>query len=84
VDVISASVSLMGLKPQQPNYEMVPPEGAPFPGGEIKGIEPSIEDYYQKRMVMERLGDSLARIVVAGLVFGYFSLRIKKRESSEG
>jgi len=35
-------------------------------------------------MVMERLGDSLARIVVAGLVFGYFSLRIKKRESSEG
>jgi hypothetical protein len=80
VDVISASLGYIAFKPQPSSYDMAPPDGAPFPGGEMKGIEPSIEDYYQKRMVLDRIGDSLARIIVSGLVFGYFSLKIKGLE----
>ena len=83
VDVISASISLITLKPQAISYEPMPPEGTTFPGGEIKGVEPSIEEYYQKRMVLDRIGDSFARILVSGLVFGYFSIKIKNLEKAE-
>jgi hypothetical protein len=83
VDVISASISLTILKPQAPSYEPMTAEGAPFPGGEIKGIEPSIEEFYQRRMIMDRVGDSFARILVSGLVFIYFSVKIKGLESAQ-
>jgi len=83
VDVISASISLIALKPSAGMYEPLPPEAGMPGGGDIKGVEPSIEDYYQKRMVMDRAGDSFARIIVSGLVFGYFSMKLKGLEKDE-
>ncbi len=81
VDIVSASVSLVTEKTQPATFDIVPPEGGNISGGEIKGVEPSIEDYYQKRMVMDRVGDSLARIIVSGLVFWAFSAKIKSQEA---
>lgn len=80
VDIVSASVSLVTAKTQPATFDIMPPEGGNISGGEIKGVEPSIEDYYQKRMVMDRVGDSIARIVVSGLVFWAFSSKIKSQE----
>lgn len=81
VDVISASIGMVVLKPSTNAYEPLPPEGSMIPGGgDIKGIEPSIEDYYQRRMVMDRFGDSFARILVSGIVFAYFSLKLKAED----
>lgn len=82
VDIISATVGLAVLKPQGGMYEQLPPEGG-MSGGDIKGVEPSVEDYYQKRMVMDRMGDSLARIFVSGAVFAYFSMKLKGLEKEE-
>ena len=80
VDVLSASISLVTAKAQPVSFENMPPEGGNFPSGDIKGIEPSIEDYYQKRMVLDRVGDSLARILVSGAVFWFFSQKLKSAE----
>jgi len=82
VDIVSASVSLVTAKAQPASFDMMPPDsGNNLTGGDIKGVEPSIEDYYQKRMVMDRVGDSLARILVSGLVFWAFSSKIKSQEA---
>jgi hypothetical protein len=81
VDIVSASASLITAKAQPSGIEMMSPEGGNINAGDIKGIEPSIEDYYQKRMVLDRVGDSLARIVVSGLVFWAFSSKIRSQES---
>ena len=82
VDVLSSTVSLIAFKPSMTSYEPMP-SGEGLPGGDIKGVEPSIEDFYQKRMVLDRVGDSFARILVSGLVFGYFSLKLKGLEKEE-
>jgi len=84
VDIISASIGLTILKPASPaSYEMIPNEGAPFPEGELKPMGPSIEEYYQRRMILDRVGDSFARILVSGVVFLYFSVKIKSLEKQE-
>ncbi len=82
VDIVSATASMIVLKPSSSSYEPVPPEGT-LSGGDIKGMEPSIEDYYQRRMVFDRMGDSFARILVSGIVFGYFSMKLKSAEKGE-
>jgi hypothetical protein len=49
--------------------------------GEKSGT-PGLEDYYQQRMAQDRMFDSLARILVAGAIFGYAQLRLRKLEKS--
>ena len=83
VDVMSASLSLVVNRPSAGMYEALPPEAGMPSGGDIKGVEPSIEDYYQKRMALDRAGDSFARIIVSGFVFGYFSMKLKGLEKEE-
>ncbi len=80
VDMVSATFSLYLFKSPSVSLESLGGAGA---GGEIKGAEPSIEEYYQRRMVFDRIGDSLARIVVSGLIFVYASWRVRKLERSE-
>ena len=40
--------------------------------------EQSLDVYYQKKMLYDRLSDSLARIVISGLVFAYCRARVEK------
>jgi hypothetical protein len=40
----------------------------------------SLDVYYQKRMLYDRLADSLARIIFAGLVFAYCRAKVAKLE----
>jgi len=49
--------------------------------GEKPGT-PGLEEYYQQRVAQDRLFDSLARILVAGVIFGYAQLRLRKLEQS--
>ncbi|MFH1387179.1 MAG: hypothetical protein ABIH50_05900 [bacterium] len=45
-----------------------------------KDSAPSLETYYQKKILYDRLSDSLARILVSGLLFGYARLKVEKIE----
>jgi len=40
--------------------------------------EQSLDIYYQRKIFNDRLTDSLARIIVAGLVFGYSRMKVEK------
>ena len=40
--------------------------------------EQSLDVYYQKKMLYDRLSDSLARIVISGLVFAYCRAKADK------
>jgi hypothetical protein len=40
--------------------------------------DPSLDVYYQKKMLYDRLSDSLARVVIAGLVFAYCRTKAEK------
>ena len=43
-----------------------------------KESEPYLEAYYQKKMLYDRLWDSLARIVVAGVIFSYSRIKVDR------
>ena len=45
-----------------------------------KSGEPYLEMYYQKKMLYDRLWDSVARIVVAGVVFTYSRVKVARLE----
>ncbi|MFC1560197.1 hypothetical protein ACFLZ2_05530 [Candidatus Margulisiibacteriota bacterium] len=83
IDVASSVISYVVFRP--PAVELESPTSTK--GGmpqEVKGsVEPFIDEYYQSRMIFDRLGDSLARLIVAGLVFGYFSYKLKEMEKTE-
>jgi hypothetical protein len=83
VDVISSLLSMTLFKPPSVNLEM--PSGSKVSSaGPEKGMtEPFFEEYYQSRMTFDRIGDSLARILVAGGLFLYASFRIKEIEGKE-
>jgi hypothetical protein len=71
VDLTSGAVGLTlakgaGISASQP---------APVIAGDS---EQSLDVYYQKRMLYDRLSDSLARIVFAGLVFAYCRTKAEK------
>ena len=40
--------------------------------------EQSLDVYYQKKMLYDRLSDSLARIIISGLVFAYCRAKVEK------
>ena len=42
--------------------------------------EPNLDEYYQRRVTEDRLYDSLARILVSGLIFAYAKFRINQLE----
>ena len=83
IDVVSSTVSYVVFKP--PEITMGSPT-APKDSlsSETKGaIEPFIDEYYQRRMIFDRLGDSIARILVSGIIFAYFSYRLRALERAE-
>lgn len=42
--------------------------------------EPMMDMFYQKKMLYDRLWDSLARVIVAGLIFGYSRIKVNQLE----
>jgi hypothetical protein len=67
IDFLGAGISLFITR--------APISGAPTPGPEA-----SMDEYYQQRMLLDRLVDSGARLIIPGAVFLYFSLKLKKLE----
>ncbi len=80
IDVVSGIISLTFASPV-PSYEPAPEAEPPPSEGSIAG--PFIEQYYQRQMILDRIGDSMARIVVAGLALAFATWRINLLEKSE-
>lgn len=83
VDIISSVLSVTLFKPPSLSLEAPSSPKASSAGPEGKMAEPFFEEYYQSRMTFDRIGDSLARIIVAGCIFLYASFRIKELEGKE-
>lgn len=45
-----------------------------------KSADPGMEEYYQQRIMQDRVVDSLARIVVSGAIFLYARVKINESE----
>lgn len=80
IDLTSSTLNLFILNPVASQPEMMPGDGMSSDemGGTIKA--PMVEDYYQRRMMMDRFGDSLARVLISGIIFAYARFRIYKLE----
>jgi len=63
---VDLSSSVVGLSTTRPIGASLGQNLPPSPES-----DQSLDIYYQKKMLYDRLSDSLARIVVAGLVFAY-------------
>lgn len=70
VDFSSASIGLV----------MNRTPSAQLPVSPEKESEPYLEMYYQKKMLYDRLWDSLARIVISGLIFSYSRIKAGQLE----
>jgi hypothetical protein len=84
IDVASAALSLTAFKGPTTGMDMS--AGGPQSGmaGDARAAaEPMMDEYYQSRMAMDRMGDSLARLLVAGSVFLYASMKVRELESKE-
>ncbi|MFH1709607.1 MAG: hypothetical protein ABH860_00875 [bacterium] len=82
VDIISSALSLSVFKP--PSVGLEASAGAPSGAEGKAGItEPFFDEYYQSRMAFDRMGDSAARIIVAGIIFSYAGFRIRELEGKE-
>lgn len=85
VDVVSSVLSLTIFK--SPSLALEVPTGTQGAGAgaaEGQGASgPSFDEYYQGRMSLDRIGDSLARILVAGAIFIYAGYRVRELEGKE-
>ncbi len=64
--VVDLSGSIVGLSTAKPVGASLNQGMPPAPES-----DQSLDVYYQKKMLYDRLSDSLARIIIAGLVFAY-------------
>jgi hypothetical protein len=74
--IVDLSGSVIGLSTARPLGASL--EQAAPPASES---DQSLDVYYQKKMLYDRLSDSLARIVIAGLVFAYCRNKVNQLES---
>jgi hypothetical protein len=82
VDIVSSVLSVTIFK--APSVSLEAPTG-PQSGAEGKGgaSEPFFDEYYQGRMALDRIGDSIARIIVSAILFTYAGYRIRELEGKE-
>jgi len=73
VDLTSSGIGLLTTRLSAPPMEIAPPSS--------EG-EPGLDLYYQKRMLYDRLSDSLARIIISGLVFVYSRSKVNQLEKT--
>jgi hypothetical protein len=82
VDIISSILSISIFK--GPSISLETPEGPQSAsGGKGGSSEPFFDEYYQSRMMFDRMGDSVARLLVAGALFIYAGNRIRELEGKE-
>jgi hypothetical protein len=86
VDVLSSVLSLTIFK--GPSLTMDIPGGPQSAAMATEGKggnadQPMFDEYYQSRMVFDRMGDSIARILVAGVLFLYAGSRVRELEGKE-
>jgi hypothetical protein len=70
VDLTGAAVGLTIARPSATIEQTGAPEG-----------DQSLDAYYQKKILFDRLSDGLARVIVAGLVFAYCRSKVSKLQS---
>ena len=76
IDLASTSMGLYNIRGAGSSLS-APPGEAPLPAE--KG-EQFFDAYYQKKMLYDRLWDSLSRILIAGIIFGYYRYTVNKLE----
>jgi hypothetical protein len=76
--VDSASAVLALLLPKSSYDVSMKNNVSTSPGA--KNQEAVIDEFYQKRIMYDRLSDGLARIIMPACFFIYFSLKIKESE----
>lgn len=76
VDLASTSMGLYNIRGAGSSLS-APSGGASLPAE--KG-EQFFDAYYQKKMLYDRLWDSLSRILIAGIIFGYCRYTVNKLE----
>lgn len=74
VDFSGASIGLIVNRNPSVASEQSPPPSSD------KESDAYLDSYYQKKMYYDRLWDSLARIVVAGVVFAYCRVKVNRLE----
>lgn len=78
IDLASSSIGLISIRGA--SSAISAPAGS-VPLSTEKG-EQFFDAYYQKRMLADRLWDSLARILVSGIIFGYCRYTVAKLEKN--
>jgi hypothetical protein len=76
VDLVSSSAGLLNIGATAASLVCPPGEsGVPSEKG-----EQLFDSYYQKKMLMDRFWDSLARMLVSGIIFAYCRVTVNKLE----
>lgn len=85
VDVVSSILSATVLKPPSVSLDASSGEqgGAMAGPGGKNMAAPSFDEFYQGQMTMDRMVDSLARLLIAGGLFLYASSKVREIESKE-
>jgi hypothetical protein len=79
IDTVSAGIGLALIQPG-PQPVLSQSEGAE---ALLQPADSSLEGVYQKRMFFERLADSLARFVIGGALFAFFTYKVNKQEAEK-
>jgi hypothetical protein len=83
IDFTSASLSLLISNPAPSPAVSSTEEGLSGEAFVPPPKEQSVEEYYQRRMLMDRFGDSLARMIISGLIFAYARWTVVKLEGGQ-
>ncbi|MFH0887071.1 MAG: hypothetical protein V1843_02765 [bacterium] len=67
IDFLSGSIHLVSIIPNLPAMANTSSDMAS-------------NEFFQKQMIYDRIGDGFARLLVAGIIFGYFSIKLKNYE----
>jgi len=76
VDFASSTIGLISLRGADTTMS-VPQGEAPMP---MEKGEQFFDAYYQSKMLQDRLWDSLARVVIAGMIFAYCRIKVERLE----
>jgi hypothetical protein len=79
IDTLSSSI---GLALIQPSSQSVLSQTNNIEA-QHQAVDSSLEGVYQKRMFFERIADSLARAIIGGGLFAFFTFKIKKQEEEK-
>jgi hypothetical protein len=77
IDMVSSSLGIVNISSP---LSTLPPSAEESALPNEKGGEQFLDVFYQKKMLYDRFGDSLARIIVSGIIFAYSRYKVSKLE----